>query len=76
MRIRDHRWWDVPLYDQDLDGEEKPTAVTALLDRVIAADAMIFITPEFNYGLPASLKNVIAWASRPAYNSPGRSIPA
>jgi chromate reductase len=48
---------DVPLYDQDLDGDDKPAAVARLMDRVVGADALCFITPEFNYGLPANLKN-------------------
>ena len=61
---------DLPLYDQDLDGEEKPPAVQTLLDQLNEADALLFITPEFNYGIPGTLKNLIDWASRPAYNSP------
>ena len=34
------------------------------------------ITPEFNYGIPGSLKNLIGWASRPAFNSPRKSRPS
>ena len=67
---------DLPLYDQDLDGEEKPPAVQALLDQVSAADGLLFITPEYNYGVPGTLKNLIDWASRPAYNSPLKDRPA
>ena len=51
-------------------------AVTRLMGRVVGADALCFITPEFNYGLPANLKNIIDWASRPAYNSPLKGKPA
>ena len=67
---------DVPLYNQDLDGEEKPAAVQVLLDQVTAADGLLFVTPEFNYGIPASLKNMIDWASRPAFKSPLKGKPA
>jgi chromate reductase len=67
---------DLPLYDQDLDGEEKPAAVQVLLDQVSAADGLVFVTPEFNYGIPGPLKNAIDWASRPAYNSPLKEKPA
>lgn len=67
---------DLPLYDQDLDGEEKPAAVARLLDQVSGADGLVFITPEFNYGIPASLKNAIDWASRPAFKSPLKDKPA
>lgn len=61
---------NLPLYDQDLDGEEKPAAVQTMLDRVSTSDALVFVTPEFNYGIPGPLKNLIDWASRPAFNSP------
>ncbi len=67
---------DLPHYDQDLDGEEKPAPVTALLQRVNECDAMVFVTPEFNYGVPGPLKNAIDWASRPAYRSPMKDKPS
>lgn len=67
---------ELPLYDQDLDGDEKPGAVQTLLDRVSAADAMVFVTPEYNYGIPGPLKNAIDWASRPAYDSPLKGKPS
>jgi chromate reductase len=67
---------DLPLYDQDLDGEEKPRAVQLQIDQVTGADALIFVTPEFNYGIPGSLKNWIDWASRPAFRSPLKGKPA
>ena len=67
---------DLPLYDQDLDGEEKPAAVRRLLDQVSGADGLLFVTPEFNYGIPGPLKNAIDWASRPAYQSPLKGKPS
>jgi chromate reductase len=67
---------DLPLYDQDLDGDDKPAAVQTLLDQVSRADALFFVTPEFNYGIPGTLKNAIDWASRPAYRSPLKQKPA
>ncbi len=67
---------DLPLYDQDLDGDEKPQAVQTLHDQVSGADGLVFITPEFNYGIPGSLKNLIDWASRPAFNSPLKNRPS
>jgi chromate reductase len=30
-----------------------------------AADAVLFVTPEYNYSVPGVLKNAIDWASRP-----------
>ncbi len=55
---------DLPLYNQDLDGSFPPAA-TRLKDQIRAADAVLFVTPEYNRGLPGVLKNAIDWASRP-----------
>lgn len=67
---------DLPLYDQDLDADEKPDPVQTLLDQVSGADGLLFVTPEFNYGIPGPLKNLIDWASRPAYRSPLKDKPS
>jgi len=67
---------DLPLYDQDLDTDEKPPAVQILVEQIAGADALFFVTPEFNYGIPGSLKNLIDWASRPAFRSPLKDKPA
>ncbi len=55
----------LPHYDQDLDGDDVPEAVTTFRAEVAAADAMLVVTPEFNGSLPGVLKNAIDWASRP-----------
>lgn len=60
-----HDLGDVPPYNQDLDGEKLPTAVTALRQAIAAADGLVIVTPEFNYGMPGVLKNALDWASRP-----------
>jgi chromate reductase len=54
----------IPSFNQD---EEKnpPQKVVELKQRVRAADAILFVTPEYNYGMPGVLKNAIDWASRP-----------
>lgn len=61
---------DLPLYNEELDGAEKPTAVVALKAAVAEADAILIATPEYNYGIPGGLKNALDWISRPAYKSP------
>ncbi|MGH0031941.1 MAG: NADPH-dependent FMN reductase [Myxococcota bacterium] len=66
----------LPLYDQDLDGDEKPAPVAALLEKVSGCDGIVFVCPEFNYGIPGTLKNWIDWASRPAYASPLKGKPS
>lgn len=55
----------LPLYNGDLDVETKPPSVRRLLDQLRAADALIIVTPEYNYSIPGVLKNAIDWASRP-----------
>ena len=54
----------LPLYDQDLD-ETPPAQWTAFRTRVAAADAVLFVTPEYNRSVPAPLKNAIDVGSRP-----------
>jgi chromate reductase len=60
---------ELPLYNQDLDGTEKPQAVTSLLEQIKDADALLISSPEYNHSIPGNLKNAIDWASRPAFNS-------
>jgi chromate reductase len=55
----------LPLYNEDLRAEGFPPAVQDLRDRIKAADALLFVTPEYNYSVPGVLKNAIDWASRP-----------
>ncbi|MGN6379899.1 MAG: NADPH-dependent FMN reductase [Gaiellales bacterium] len=59
---------DVPHYNQDIDGEQAPEAVTRLRDAIAGADAVLFATPEYNGSVPGVLKNAVDWASRPARN--------
>ena len=55
---------DLPLYNQDDDGN--PTAaVTRLREEIKAADAVLFVTPEYNRSVPGVLKNAMDHASRP-----------
>jgi chromate reductase, NAD(P)H dehydrogenase (quinone) len=54
----------IPPFNQD---EEKsaPQRVKDLKEKIRQADAVLLVTPEYNYGLPGVLKNAIDWASRP-----------
>jgi len=54
----------IPLYNQDQE-KEPPAKVTDLKARIRAADAVLLVTPEYNYSIPGVLKNAIDWASRP-----------
>ena len=55
---------DLPLYSRDYDHDYPPEA-RALKETIMSVDALLFVTPEYNRGLPGSLKNAIDWASRP-----------
>ena len=56
---------EIPLYNGDIEVDGAPRVVTELQERVAAADGLIFFTPEYNSSLPAVVKNVIDWLSRP-----------
>lgn len=60
---------DIPVYNEDIDGDEKPAAVARLKELVAAADGLLIATPEYNYALPGGLKNALDWLSRPAFKS-------
>jgi chromate reductase, NAD(P)H dehydrogenase (quinone) len=51
-------------FSQD-DEAQPPAQVVELKKRVRSADAVLFVTPEYNYSVPGVLKNAIDWASRP-----------
>jgi chromate reductase len=54
----------LPLFNQDL--ESSPTAeVTAFKERIARADALLFVTREYNRGVPGVMKNAIDVGSRP-----------
>jgi chromate reductase, NAD(P)H dehydrogenase (quinone) len=55
----------LPLYNQDDDGERPPEAWTIFRQRVRRADAVLFVTPEYNRSVPAALKNALDVGSRP-----------
>jgi chromate reductase len=54
----------VPFYDGDVEEAGLPAEVTNLKDAVGDADALLLVTPEYNSGIPAVLKNGIDWSSR------------
>jgi chromate reductase len=55
---------DLPLYNQDLDGNP-PQQWRRLRDEVASADGILFVSPEYNRGIPGVLKNAIDIGSRP-----------
>ncbi len=65
----------IPVFNQDQE-MELPAAVLEFKQRILAADAILFATPEFNYSVPGALKNAIDWASRPFGKSAWTGKPA
>lgn len=55
----------LPFYDGDVEAAGEPIAVRSLREAIDAADALLLVTPEYNDGTTAVLKNAIDWASRP-----------
>jgi chromate reductase, NAD(P)H dehydrogenase (quinone) len=55
----------LPLFNEDLETAAPPAEWTAFRQRVKAADAVLFVTPEYNRSLPAALKNALDVGSRP-----------
>ena len=55
---------DLPLYNQDLDADP-PEQWTRFRQQVGAADGVLFVSPEYNRGIPGVLKNAIDVGSRP-----------
>ena len=54
-----------PLYNEDVRAQGFPPPVETLRRQIAAVDALLFVTPEYNYSMSGVLKNAIDWASRP-----------
>jgi chromate reductase, NAD(P)H dehydrogenase (quinone) len=65
----------LPLYSQDYDAAFPPEA-QALKQAISEADAILFVSPEYNRSIPGALKNAIDWASRPRDEAALRHKPA
>ena len=65
----------LPGFNQD-EEQNPPGEVVELKRRVREADAILFVTPEYNYSVPGVLKNAIDWASRPYGDSAWNGKPA
>ena len=67
----------LPLYDQDADDDGKPPQEwLAFRERIRIADAVVFVTPEYNRSIPGALKNALDVGSRPRGQSAWDGKPA
>jgi chromate reductase len=55
----------IPLFNQDFESQ-LPERVKKFKNNIRSADAILIVTPEYNYSIPGVLKNAIDWASRPS----------
>jgi chromate reductase, NAD(P)H dehydrogenase (quinone) len=65
----------LPGFNQD-EEQNPPAKVVELKRRIRESDAILFVTPEYNYSVPGVLKNAIDWASRPYGDSAWNGKPA
>ncbi|MEM9148260.1 MAG: NAD(P)H-dependent oxidoreductase [Pseudomonadota bacterium] len=55
---------NLPLFNEDVEAEGLPAPVSALMEQIAWADALVISTPEYNKAPPGSLKNALDWVSR------------
>jgi chromate reductase, NAD(P)H dehydrogenase (quinone) len=61
----------IPLYDGDVEASSGvPDTVAELKERIVRADGLLLVTPEYNNSIPGVFKNAIDWLSRPASDIP------
>lgn len=64
----------IPPFNQDLE-MQPPEIVKEFKSGIRMADALLIVTPEYNYSIPGVLKNAIDWASRPPQDNVFRGKP-
>ena len=66
----------IPFFNEDLEGQTLPESVLELASNVQAADALLLVTPEYNYSVAPVMKNAIDWLSRQSTGAPVTGKPA
>src|SRR4029077_9027979 len=64
----------IPVFSQD-EEKQPPAKVVEFKKQIRAADAILLVTPEYNYSIPGVLKNAIDWAARPYGDSAWKGKP-
>src|SRR2546428_13913510 len=65
MRLETFDLHGIPLYDGDVEAQGLPAAVKRFRERIAAADALLIVTPEYNYSMAGVLQKATARAARP-----------
>lgn len=64
LEMKEIPFKDLPIYSYDYDADF-PQVAKDFKAAIASADAVLFVTPEYNRSIPGGLKNAIDWASRP-----------
>ena len=65
LDLADFREFEMPMYDGDMEDRDGiPPGGLEFIRRIQRADGLVMATPEYNGGIPGTLKNAIDWASR------------
>lgn len=71
VEILDLKEFDFPIFEERLMYQKDPSAKAKLFsEKIIAADAVIIVSPEYNGGYPASIKNAIDLLVKEWYHKP------
>ncbi len=68
MKISEYNISDIPIFNQDSE-QNAPENVKKFKKNIEESDALVIVTPEYNYSIPGYLKNAIDWATRPYGNN-------
>ncbi len=75
LKLRIVEIGDLPLYNPDLDEATPPPAWARFRSEIVSADAVLFVTPEYNRSVPGLLKNALDVGSRPYGKSAWKGKP-
>ena len=64
MTLEIAQYADIPVYNGDVEDKSMPESVMRLHAQILAADAILIGSPEYNYSISGALKNAIDWVSR------------
>src|SRR5690606_18035731 len=76
LRLTQLEIGELPHYNQDLETDSPPPTWTRFREAVLASDAILFVTPEYNRSMPGALKNALDVGSRPWGKSAWSGKPA
>src|SRR5882724_8325344 len=64
MALQITSYADLPMFNQDVLDAGMPESVKRIRDDISRADGLLIVSPEYNFSVPAPLKNLIDWGSR------------